>query len=291
MTLAQLEAFVVLAEELHYGRAAARLRVTPASLSKRIQELERSVDMRLFDRTSRRVTVTAQAELLLDQGRRALAAVGRFSDLAAAASAGKVGRVSIVHAMNHTAFIRRLLRGLKAEHPGIHVDHRECPIPRITRAVAAGDASIGLLPGPIPPGLRGWRFDALIFDTIFVPAGHRLAARAELDLGDLEGETFLLSSPDPREMWRGPAPIEVVDAPIASLDEIATRIEQGEGLHLTASVAVRTFRRRALVAVPLRDPAIWQRLDQHLIWRPDDDSVVTRSVLALAHDLLPARGH
>ena len=65
LRLDMLHAFVVLCEELHFGRAAARLFLSPSGLSRRIHQAERAVDTRLFARNSRTVAVTPDGQRLL----------------------------------------------------------------------------------------------------------------------------------------------------------------------------------------------------------------------------------
>lgn len=79
--LRQLRYFVAVAEELHFGRAAARLHMSQSPLSRAIRELERELDLVLFVRTTRRVELTAAGALLLERSRRALAEIdGAISD-------------------------------------------------------------------------------------------------------------------------------------------------------------------------------------------------------------------
>ena len=73
--LRRLRYFVTVAEELHFGRAAARLHVTTPPLSQRIRELEESLGVTLFERTSRRVALTAAGARLLADARAVLAAM------------------------------------------------------------------------------------------------------------------------------------------------------------------------------------------------------------------------
>jgi DNA-binding transcriptional LysR family regulator len=73
--LRQLRYFVAVAEELHFGRAAARLHMSQSPLSRAIRELERDLGLVLFVRTTRRVELTAAGSLLLERSRRALAEI------------------------------------------------------------------------------------------------------------------------------------------------------------------------------------------------------------------------
>src|ERR1700728_782055 len=85
LELVHLECFVTLADELHFGRAAARLHVGTSALSKRIGELERRLGVRLFDRTSRGVRLTPAGESLLGQAQLALTEVAVLRTIAAGA--------------------------------------------------------------------------------------------------------------------------------------------------------------------------------------------------------------
>jgi DNA-binding transcriptional LysR family regulator len=82
----ELEYFLAVAGELHFGRAAARLMIAQPALSKAIRKLEQRLGVRLLERSSRHVRLTAAGEVLLDEGRRALDAV-----LAAARHAQQAG--------------------------------------------------------------------------------------------------------------------------------------------------------------------------------------------------------
>jgi DNA-binding transcriptional LysR family regulator len=73
LEIRELEAFVLVSEELHFGRAAARLHVTPSRVSQAVRRLERRVGGPLFERTSRRVRLTPLGQSLLDEVRPALA--------------------------------------------------------------------------------------------------------------------------------------------------------------------------------------------------------------------------
>ena len=87
--------FVAVAEELHFGRAAARLHVAQPGLSQQIQSLERRLGVRLLERTSRQVRLTPAGSLLLSEGRRLLADTERTVDRVQRTGRGEIGRVTL----------------------------------------------------------------------------------------------------------------------------------------------------------------------------------------------------
>src|SRR5215510_10578687 len=95
MELRHLRYFLALAEELHFGRAAARLHIAQPGLSQQIQALERELEVALFDRTRRRVQLTVAGQILLDEGTRALGEFERALDLARRSGLGQIGRLTL----------------------------------------------------------------------------------------------------------------------------------------------------------------------------------------------------
>jgi len=95
MSLEQLRSFVTVAEELHFGRAAARLRMTQPPLSRQIQKLERAVGVRLLDRDNRGVRLTAAGEAFLPNVRHLLALAEMAPDAARRVASGKAGHLAL----------------------------------------------------------------------------------------------------------------------------------------------------------------------------------------------------
>ena len=132
--------FVAVAEELHFGRAAQRLRMAQPGLSQQIKALELQLGVRLLERTSRQVRLTAAGELLLGEGRRLLAQSERVTDLVRGAGLGQLGSV-MVAAIGSATYdvIPRLLREHRRRYPGVEVLLREMSTPAQARALRSGE--------------------------------------------------------------------------------------------------------------------------------------------------------
>src|SRR6059058_4453915 len=92
----ELRYFVVLCEELHFGRAAARLHISQSPLSQAISQLERKLGTKLLDRSSRHVQVTDAGSVLLEHGRRLLREADEAVGATRRAAGGEVGSIRIV---------------------------------------------------------------------------------------------------------------------------------------------------------------------------------------------------
>ncbi|WP_405015015.1 LysR family transcriptional regulator [Kitasatospora sp. NBC_01539] len=187
MEIRQLEYVVAIVDEGGFGRAAARLHVVQSAVSRQVARLERELGVRLFDRSTRLVRLTAAGRRLLPEARAVLAAVDRVGRVAAEVAAGADGVLRLSTGRMFADRVYRALDRLAGTAPGLRVTVRQHDREQRIEAVRAGDSDTALVRGPGPyAGLAAapvWE-DPLV---VALPAGHPLAERERLRPADLAG--------------------------------------------------------------------------------------------------------
>ncbi|WP_084961899.1 LysR family transcriptional regulator [Thermoactinospora rubra] len=194
LPLAQLHAFVVLAEELHFGHAAARLGIAQPPLSQQIRRLEDKVGHALFSREPGRVTLTPAGRELLPAARRALADLADGLAAARAAGSGRAGRLRIGFAASLAlTVLPGLLRDFRQRFPGVRLDIREMTTAPQLAALCDKSIDIGLLREP-PADEAELSFRTILTEPFVavLPAAHPLAAQRTVRLAQLAGSPFVL---------------------------------------------------------------------------------------------------
>src|SRR5262249_6068417 len=122
MELRHLRSFIAVAEELHFGRAAARVHIVQPALSRRIRALEQWMGLGLFERNRRRVASTRAGPACLDEARALLEQVVRAVEAARRADRGELGslRIGYVPAMVSTRLLE-IVRRFRHRFPGVDV--------------------------------------------------------------------------------------------------------------------------------------------------------------------------
>ena len=196
-TLEQLRGFLAVAEELHFGRAATRLKMTQPPLSRQIQKLERAVGAQLLERDNRRVTLTAAGEVFLGEARRLLSLADTAPELARRVSSGSHGVVRIGFTAASTyGTLGRLLDEVERALPDIGLDLHEMVTREQVAALLNEEIDLGLARPPFDAETFGSRLlhrEALL---VAVPTGHRLSGLGrDAVADDLAVEPVVMHSP------------------------------------------------------------------------------------------------
>jgi len=191
-SLRQLRCLRAVADELHFGRAAARLGMSQPALSVQIRQLERAVGARLLDRHTRQVLVT-DAGRALDEAARILREVDSAVDAARQMHAGQAGVLRV--GFGPTLMLSTLghaVRTFRLRHPGVRVDLRELPTTEQIQALVRGDLDVGFVRGAeADPRLHVERFAREPL-AIALPRDHPRAAAARVPVAALAREPWVL---------------------------------------------------------------------------------------------------
>ena len=295
MEISQITAFLAVAEELHFGRAAQRLHSAQPPLSRTIRQLEKQLGATLFDRNTRNVRLTSAGEALLGPAREILDAC-RLAEIAvAAAGRGQVGRVRIgFSGVSSHLLIGRWAKLVRHTHPGIEFV--------LNSSAFASEALNKLLDGTLDIGLGRWIFtppgiaSRVILNEDFVVAvtvDHPLAGRDGVRIEELATEPWVALPADPGSALRdsllraahdaGFTPRIVQSAPDSM--SLMALVSAEVGCALTVSSVVENVNNPDVVFLPLVGGP--STLQLRIAWRADDDSAALREVLRLSEEALP----
>jgi DNA-binding transcriptional LysR family regulator len=190
--LRHLRYFVAVAEELHFGRAAARLHMAQPPLSQAIRRLEEAVGCPLLIRTSRSVRLTPAGAAFLERARRTLRNVADDVREARSIGRGETGllNVGFVGSAMLTTLPAILGRHL-ADHPGVQLQLHESSTSRVVAGLLDGGLDAGIVRDPEEvDGLEGTPLYSEPFVAV-LPAGHPAAGAATVSVAALEGAPFV----------------------------------------------------------------------------------------------------
>ena len=300
MDVDQLKAFLAVAEELHFGRAAERLHIAQPPLSRTIKQLERDLGTKLFDRNTRSVQLTSSGQALIEPGREVLQALRRAEDAVRSADGGEVGLVRIAFAGVSThALVARLARAVRSQRPGIELElfSQNFAHPAMKRLVQ-GETDIALGRWDVIPAEIEVRVVMPDFLVLAVPDTHALAGARQISIDHLAGEGFVSLPPYegsvlPDRLRRlaqakGFVPDVVQIAPDT---QTALALVSAEvGCHLTLSSVAQNVRDARVVFIPLEQSAPAPDVDLRAAWRKDDTNPALRVVLTELFTIDDARG-
>jgi len=255
--------FCVLSEELHFGRAAERLNITPPSLSQQISRLEQQIGVKLFDRSPRKVELTAPGRALLPLARRLqddhdqVLAWARSVQRDRDAPLLRVGVVAAGAGALTTAAIASTLQLV----PTARIEMRRLGFFDVAADLEAGRVDVVFAPSPLrlPPRIRVeelWREPRVLV----VPAGHRFADRESVSILDTSDEVFVAAgggAPEIIDWWlvdprpdgsrprRGPT--------ADSVEGLLELVAAGAGVNIAGESASHHYRRDELRYIRIDD--------------------------------------
>jgi DNA-binding transcriptional LysR family regulator len=193
--LRHIRAFVCVARELHFSRAADELGIAAPSLTRLIQETERLLGVRLFHRTKRSVALSAAGSAYLAEALVALDHLERAAQRALLAGRGEVGRIEIgyVASAAYAGVLQKAVGGFRGAHAGVEVSIREVPMDAVAAMLGDGllDAAYVRPPMPLANGIQATTVHRDRF-VLALPADSPLADSASVRPAQLRDQCFVL---------------------------------------------------------------------------------------------------
>lgn len=298
MELHQIRAFLAVAEELHFGRAAKKLHMAQPPLSRAIQRLEHELNAPLFIRSTRTVQLTPAGEALLVPARDILDACRRSVLAVASVGKGETGLVRVAFAgVSSHVMVGKLAKRVRETHPGIEIQlySSNFALPAMDK-VNSGAMEVGLGRWNFIPASLESRIVANERLVIALHEGHPLSQRPSLLMSDLAGQPFVTLPLHPGAILHdflhrlangaGYAPEIVQVAPDSQT--LMALVAAEIGVALTVSSVPENFQYPGVVFLPLDDPA--EPIQLRLVWHKDNSSPALREVLRLSETVLPTPG-
>ena len=195
--LRHLRYFIAVAEELHFGHAAARLNISQPPLSQQIQILEQQIGARLFARTNRSVSLTEAGRQFLADSRQILTQVDDAAARAARLHQGETGELRIGFTSSAT-FIKAVsdtLSTFRRRYPDVHIQTREPNTREQIVPLNEGALDLGLMRNTQLPETLIW--ERVLREPLLamVPRDHPLASQPRVSLRELAREPFVFFDP------------------------------------------------------------------------------------------------
>ena len=289
MEMRHLRCLVAVAEELHFGRAAARLNLSQPPVSLAIKELEAELGVTLFERSSRRIALTREGEEALHDARAVLARAELLKRRAHDSAQGQSGTLSLGFiSLAPYSFLPGALKRFMADFPKVKVSLQESTTDQILGELEIGALDLGFIFAS--PGMsktlayRPLQRDPLI---VALPATHALSKSAQVPLERLSHERFLGF-----ERHYGPMIFDAMVAtcmrhgfspdlfPARQMHTIVSLVSSGLGVALVPA-SVKAMPREGVVYRPIKGERTL--VETGAAWREADESLLVQSFM----DYLP----
>lgn len=289
MELRQLTYFIAVAEERHFGRAAKRLHIAQPPLSQQIRQFEEQLGAKLFDRTTRRVDLTAAGALMLERGRSILNDVEALQADVYQVGQGATGVLHVGFSGASTySVMPRIVRAAGTAYPGLTLDlHGEMLTPAMERGLLEHTLDAAILRPPVSSPEIDFRIINREPLVVALPAHSPLASDRPLSMVELTEQRFVTYPPE-SVMYRMTADLcreagfqHRVSQMAQETSMILSFVAAGGGVALmpasVRSVQLRGVRYRELEDSPHAELAV--------AWRREDRSVLLSNVIQLVTEL------
>ncbi|MCP2164282.1 LysR substrate-binding domain-containing protein [Goodfellowiella coeruleoviolacea] len=286
-SLTQLTSFVTVAEELHFGRAAERLRMTQPPLSRQIQLLENELRVRLFDRSNRSVKLTHAGRTFLVEARRLLRQAEQAALAAQQASVGEAGSITIGFTAGSTySALGSLLRTARGALPRVEVVLREMVTMEQFEALSEGILDLGMVRPPITrPDLDS---RVLVREPLIaaLPVGHPLTeVRPSLSVTHFDRQPLIMYSPVESQyfynllisVFRGAGVTPVFTQYLSQIHSVLALVNDGWGVSLVPAAAAQ-LQYQGVTFHPVDLPEA-NPVELDLAWRRSNDNPALAALL------------
>ncbi|MFD6953375.1 hypothetical protein A6A08_25930 [Nocardiopsis sp. TSRI0078] len=257
-TIHHLRCFLAVARELHFGRAAARVHLSPSALSEQVAALERRVSRPLFDRSSRGVELTEHGRELLPLARRAVESMDEVVDWGRGEAVEPRVRIGLM--VSSTEF-RTLMAEAVRQMPQVRWQVRHLGFMGCHEALAKAEVDCAFVVAADQRPVRAFESLPLWEEgcVLVVPERHRLAGRESVALAEIGEETFVAVEDEAAAQWFSSVAAGVFAPsllPVArDFEEILEMCAAGQGVNIAGRSAAATYAHPGVRFVPIADAA------------------------------------
>lgn len=290
LDLIQVNCFVTVAEELHFGRAAERLCMTQPPLTRQIQLLEHALGVKLFERTSRSVRLTTAGRVFLTNAERLLNLARQATTSAQRASKGEIGRLTVgFTSVMGFHLIPNLIAAAQRALPDIDVVLKEMVTVAQLDELESNTIDLGFI-RPLA-SRQTLEYQTVNREPLMVvlPVGHRLASRSRIKLEDMHGQPFVMYTPTQGKYFYSLITGLFVSAGIMPkyiqhLDNVHTAVglvRSGVGISIVPASTAQLGFDNVVYRPMLRNDVL---SESRMTWRPDNHNPALATFRGFATD-------
>ncbi|WJY90925.1 HTH-type transcriptional regulator TdfR [Corynebacterium faecale] len=292
MELRLLQSFLVLAEELHFGRAAARLFIAQPPLTKQIHQLEKQLGVQLFERHPRGARLTPAGEALKVEAQQIFSAVDTAVHNVRNADHGSAGRLVLGYSgAVGAAQLPAVLRSITKANPGIDIEVKKyANASQVASATIDGEIDFGQVLLPFEHPDLSTRSVSHHDPVVVVASTHKFAERSSVRTTELENEGFVT----PRR-YSGSALIPLIESIFDKEDFSPKVIKEAPdaditmayvagGIGISITVTGVQIYGHDLRFIPFDDKSL-PGLESAVAWRTKNPSALLEKVLTTVLDI------